>query len=93
MFLSMPDECSILTHITEQQKMKLLAKYNYQCAGCRTEIDYSPRKPEIHHVDNDPSNNEQSNTIPYCRDCHKMANTGLTAEQIKDLLDTFNAIT
>jgi len=52
--------------VPEQLRKYLLKKYNYQCALCPSKISL-----ETHHRDNNPSNNEESNLIITCHDCHR----------------------
>lgn len=42
----------------------LLDEYDHRCAVCGSE------RPHIHHVDEDPSNNDLSNLLPLCPNCH-----------------------
>lgn len=42
----------------------VLREYNHRCAVCGTD------RPQIHHIDEDPSNNDPLNLIPLCPNCH-----------------------
>lgn len=69
--------------------MKLLAKFDYKCPGCEIQIDYDNEIPEIHHLDNNPRNNEECNLIPLCHDCHRMVNVGQTVQQVREIRRLF----
>ena len=42
----------------------VMGEFNYKCAICGRE------KPQVHHIDEDPSNNDPLNLIPLCPNCH-----------------------
>jgi hypothetical protein len=42
----------------------VLSEFNYRCAICGTD------KPHLHHIDEDPSNNDPMNLLPLCPNCH-----------------------
>lgn len=42
----------------------VLREFNHRCAICGTD------RPQVHHIDEDPSNNELLNLIPLCPNCH-----------------------
>lgn len=50
--------------IPRATKDSVLKEFNHRCAICGTE------RPQIHHIDEDPSNNELLNLIPLCPNCH-----------------------
>jgi 5-methylcytosine-specific restriction endonuclease McrA len=50
-----------------KRREQLLRAFAYKCQRCGA-ID---RPLEIHHVDGNPANNQFSNTVPLCLDCHK----------------------
>lgn len=57
--------------IPKPLERKLLYEAARTCCVCR-----APRKPvEIHHIDQDPSNNVEPNLIVICRNCHDEAHT------------------
>ncbi len=59
------------TPIGKPLERKLLYEAARTCCVCRV-----PRKPvEIHHIDQDPSNNIESNLVVICRNCHDEAHT------------------
>lgn len=45
-------------------KDSVLNEFNHRCAICGKE------RPQVHHIDENPSNNESSNLIPLCPSCH-----------------------
>ena len=56
--------------LPENMRTHILQRAGYKCENpdCR-----SGTKPEIHHIDNDNSNNNPRNLIALCRPCHKRA--------------------
>ena len=48
-----------------QVKTKILEEYRHRCAVCLRSV-----KLEVHHIDEDPSNNDERNLIPLCPNCH-----------------------
>ena len=42
----------------------VLKEFNHRCAVCGTD------RPQVHHIDEDPSNNDPLNLIPLCPNCH-----------------------
>lgn len=45
-------------------KDEVLKEFNHRCAVCGTD------RPQLHHIDEDPSNNDPLNIIPLCPNCH-----------------------
>jgi predicted restriction endonuclease len=45
-------------------KSLVLKEFNYKCAICGKE------RPQVHHIDENPSNNDLLNLIPLCPNCH-----------------------
>lgn len=43
---------------------KVLSEFNFRCALCGKD------RPQVHHIDEDPSNNDPANLIPLCPNCH-----------------------
>ena len=43
---------------------RILAEFNHKCARCTAD------RPQLHHIDENPSNNEPLNLIPLCPNCH-----------------------
>ena len=43
---------------------KVLKEFNYKCAICGAE------KPHLHHINEDPSDNNIENLLPLCPNCH-----------------------
>jgi hypothetical protein len=50
--------------IPKAVKDKVLQEFNHRCAICGLD------RPQLHHIDEDPSNNEPLNLIPLCPNCH-----------------------
>jgi hypothetical protein len=42
----------------------VLSEFNHRCAICGSD------RPQLHHIDEDPSNNDPKNLIPLCPNCH-----------------------
>jgi hypothetical protein len=42
----------------------VLKEFNHRCAICGAD------RPHLHHIDENPANNELSNLIPLCPNCH-----------------------
>ena len=42
----------------------VMNEFNHKCAICGKE------RPQVHHIDEDPSNNDPLNLIPLCPNCH-----------------------
>ena len=42
----------------------LLDEFNHRCAVCGVD------RPQVHHIDENPSNNDPLNLIPLCPNCH-----------------------
>ncbi len=45
-------------------KEQVLKEFSHRCAKCGTD------NPQLHHMDEDPSNNDPMNIIPLCPNCH-----------------------
>ncbi len=45
-------------------RTKVEKEFNHRCAVCGAD------NPQIHHIDEDPSNNDPMNLIPLCPNCH-----------------------
>lgn len=50
--------------IPKSTKESLLKEYNHRCSICGI------HNPHIHHIDENPSNNDLENLIPLCPNCH-----------------------
>lgn len=55
-----------MTRETIQKKTReaLFNEYDHRCAVCGCD------RPQIHHIDEDPSNNDLMNLLPLCPNCH-----------------------
>lgn len=54
-------------------KTTVLKEFNHRCAICGTD------NPQIHHLDEDPSNNDPQNLLPLCPNCHLLDQHNPTA--------------
>ena len=50
--------------VSKAVKEKVLAEFNHRCAVCGAD------RPQIDHIDEDPSNNDPMNLLPLCPNCH-----------------------
>jgi hypothetical protein len=50
--------------IPKQIREQVLVEFNHRCAVCGAD------RPQVHHIDEDPSNNEPLNLLPLCPNCH-----------------------
>jgi 5-methylcytosine-specific restriction endonuclease McrA len=50
--------------IPKAVRESVLSEFNHRCAVCGED------KPQVHHIDEDPSNNDPMNLIPLCPNCH-----------------------
>lgn len=50
--------------IPKKIKEKILSEYNHRCAICAKD------NPHVHHIDENPENNNIQNLIPLCPNCH-----------------------
>lgn len=79
------------TSIPEAVRVDVLAACNNRCCVCQTPF------VQIHHIDEDPSNNEIENLAPLCPNCHTQAHhkgnivTNLTPGRIVELRDRWYA--
>jgi predicted restriction endonuclease len=53
--------------LSDSRRKEVLQTYNYSCSIC----GYISKSNQIHHLDEDPSNNELENLVVYCYECHK----------------------
>lgn len=52
------------TTIPAKIRERVLAEFNHRCAICGKD------KPHLHHIDENPQNNTETNLIPLCPNCH-----------------------
>lgn len=52
--------------ITKQIKIRLVEQRGGMCESCKEEIFH-----QVHHIDGDAENNQESNLMLVCIDCHK----------------------
>jgi hypothetical protein len=73
--------------IPEKTQDEIIFKCNNRCCICQTPFIH------IHHIDEDPSNNDIDNLAPICPNCHSQAHSSskltknLTAPRVKILRD------
>ncbi|HYM59995.1 MAG TPA: HNH endonuclease signature motif containing protein [Thermoanaerobaculia bacterium] len=73
--------------VPEATRLQIIFRCNNRCPVCQTPFIV------IHHVDEDPSNNEDDNLAPLCPNCHTQAHAtsamtlSLTPSRIKALRD------
>jgi len=71
------------TNIPKAIRDKVLKEYHHKCAMCgRTE-------PHLHHIDENPSNNDIANLLPLCPNCHLQDTHDPTAPHDPDKLRLF----
>ena len=61
----------------------VLKEFNHKCAICAKE------RPQVHHIDEDPSNNDRLNLIPLCPNCHLIDQHNPTAPMDAEKLRLF----
>ncbi len=54
------------TKIPQKIREAVLKEYHHKCSVC----DASEPAPELHHIDEDPSNHDSLNILPLCPNCH-----------------------
>jgi hypothetical protein len=50
--------------IPKQLRDRVLVEFNHRCAICGTD------RPQLHHIDANPANNDPENLLPLCPNCH-----------------------
>lgn len=50
--------------IPQRTRTLVLSEFNHRCAICGS------NRPQLHHLDEDPSNNNPLNLVPLCPNCH-----------------------
>lgn len=79
------------TPIPEDVKSDVLSRSNNRCCICQTPFVV------LHHIDEDPSNNDPDNIAPLCPNCHNQAHShsaltvNLTPSRLKALRDRWYA--
>lgn len=53
----------------EELKNKIRMLYDNKCYICGIDKN-NDRSLDVHHIDSNPKNNDESNLIPVCRSCH-----------------------
>lgn len=59
----------------------VLSKHQYTCAACQY-ISRGKRSLDVHHVDDDHSNNSDANLLPACHTCHPYQHVGEVARHV-----------
>ena len=70
-------------NIPKGVKEQVLKEFNYRCSICGAD------RPQLHHIDEDPSNNDPQNIIPLCPNCHLIDQHDPTQPIDKDKLTLF----
>ncbi len=71
------------TEIPKATREGVLKEFNHRCAICGTD------RPQVHHIDENPSNNELLNLIPLCPNCHLIDQHNPTSPLEPDKLKIF----
>ena len=69
--------------IPKKVREEVLRVFRHRCAICGGE------RPQIHHIDEDPANNNQTNLIPLCPNCHILDQHDPTAKTDQGKLKLF----
>ena len=69
--------------IPKSIKDSILLEYNHKCAICGKE------RPQLHHIDKNPNNNDPNNIIPLCPNCHLTDQHNPTADIDMGILKLF----
>ena len=69
--------------IPQSIRAQVLEEFNHRCARCG--VDH----PQIHHIDETPSNNDPLNLIPSCANCHLIDEHNPTRKIEKGILKLF----
>lgn len=59
--------------IPKAVKDAVLKEFNHHCAMCNT------ANPHVHHIDENPENNDPQNLLPLCPNCHLLDHHNPTA--------------
>ena len=70
-------------NIPKSVKEQVLKEFNYRCSICGAD------RPQLHHIDEDPANNDPHNIIPLCPNCHLIDQHDPTQPIDKDKLKLF----
>src|SRR6185436_5887832 len=60
--------------IPTKTRQEVLSEFNHRCAICGAD------RPHLHHIDEDPTNNEPLNLVPLCPNCHLIDQHNPTAQ-------------
>lgn len=70
-------------HVPKATRESVMGEFSYRCALCGTD------DPQLHHIDEDPSNNEEMNLIPLCPNCHLTDQHDPTKQIDEEILQLF----
>ncbi len=77
--------------VPEATRLELISRCNNRCCVCQTPFVV------VHHLDENPSNNEIDNLAPLCPNCHSQTHSdaamtmNLTANRVRELRDRWFA--
>jgi hypothetical protein len=69
--------------IPKKMQNDVLDEYQHRCSICGAD------RPQLHHIDNNPSNNDKLNLLPLCPNCHLTDQHNPTAAFPPRILDLF----
>jgi hypothetical protein len=69
--------------VPDRIAQQVLKEYNHRCASCGVAV------PQLHHIDENPSNNDPQNLLPLCPNCHLIDQHNPTRFIQPDLLRLF----
>lgn len=64
-------------------RQRVLEEFNHRCSICGAD------RPHIHHLDEDPANNDALNLLPLCPNCHLTDQHSPTANIVPGILKLF----
>jgi hypothetical protein len=70
-------------NIPKKVREQVLKEFNHRCALCGND------KPQIHHIDRNHNNNDRSNLLPLCPNCHLIDQHDPTSNMDPELLSLF----
>ena len=70
-------------HIPKSTRDAILTEFNHRCAICGSD------KYQIHHIDENPANNDPMNLIPLCPNCHLVDQHNPTRSIVPEKLRLF----
>ena len=73
--------------LTDKERLEIIEKCSNSCCICQTPFI------QVHHIDENPSNNDPDNLVPLCPNCHNIAHgkghltMDLNEDRLKKLRD------